>query len=215
MSEEAQTNNDTPELEQTEMAILKKRADVLGVKYSNNIGIDTLRERVRAAMEGEDAPTEDEPEEEEVQDVAPPVNPLEDAKPDYSKMSPAQRKMAIRRDLRKSSLALVRVRITNLNPAKKNIPGEILTVANNILGTVRRYIPFGEQTEDGWHVEQILLDMMRERKFLQIKQKRDKRTGVMITSTDYVREFAIEVLEPLTQEELDRLARTQAAADNA
>lgn len=217
MSDEAQTN------ELTELQILKTRADQLGVQYSNNIGIDTLRARVAAAMEGttadEDEPEEDEnaddeqPEDEEQET---PVNPLaQDETPDFSKIKDKnKRTMAIRAHQRKEALKLIRVRISNLNPSKKDIPGEILTTGNKYIGTVKRYIPFGEQTDDGWHVEKVLLDMMRERKFLQIRQIRDRRTGVNRTETRYVREFAIEELEPLTQEELERLARTQAAADN-
>jgi hypothetical protein len=221
MSDEAQTN------EETELQILKQRADTLGVQYSNNIGLNTLRERVNAAMEGEQSPEEDEDEnavdeqeEEEPADIPEPkeepVNPLAagDA-PDFSKIKDkAKRTMAIRAHQRKESLKLVRVRISNLNPAKKDMPGEILTTGNKYIGTVKRYIPFGEATDDGWHVEQCLLDMMKERKFLQIRHIRDRRTGINRTETRYVREFAIDVLPPLTQEDLDRLARTQAVADN-
>lgn len=232
MSDEAQTND-----EATELTILKQRADTLGVNYSNNIGLETLRKRVAEAMEGqtaEDDADEDENEEELDEDesqgeeeevpatpqtTAQPAvqaNPLAaDEAPDFSKIkNKQQRHMAIRAHQRKECLKLVRVRITNLNPAKKDMPGEILTVGNKYIGTVKRYVPFGELTDDGWHVEKCLLDMMRERKFLQIRHIRDRRTGTNRTETRYVREFAIEELEPLTQEELDRLARTQAAADN-
>lgn len=228
MSDETQTNENS---ENTEMAILKQRADTLGVKYSNNIGIDTLRERVNAAMEGETTETEDEDtdtetsdegeDETETQDNTPAndpeptqdANPLDpNGMPDLSKLKPGQRKMAIRNHLRKTALRLVRVRIANVNPAKKDLPGEVLTTGNKYIGTVKRFVPFGELTDDGWHIEQCLLDMMRERKFLQIRHKRDRRTGTNVTETRYVREFSIEELPPLTQEELDRLARTQAAA---
>lgn len=219
MSDETQTKNS----EATELEILKQRADTLGVNYSNNIGLDTLRERVNAAMEGEKN-EEDEDEDEnqdenqdddkEEQKEEADENPLDpDAIPSLKGLKGGQRKMAIRNHLRKTALSLVRVRIANVNPAKKDLPGEILTTGNKYIGTVKRFVPFGELTDDGWHIERCLLDMMRERKFLQIRHRRDRKTGTNITETRYVREFSIEELPALTKEELERLARVQAASN--
>ena len=54
--------------------------------------------------------------------------------------------------------------------------------------------------------------MLQEKKFLQITTVRDKRTGTTRPVTKEVREFAIEILPPLTQEELRELATAQIAA---
>ena len=44
----------------------------------------------------------------------------------------------------------------DLDPKKKDLPGEVVTFANEYLGTVRVFVPFGEQTEDGWHIRSYL-----------------------------------------------------------
>ena len=107
-------------------------------------------------------------------------------------------------------MRLVRLRITNMDPKKKDLPGEILTVANDYLGTVRKFIPFGEVTDNGYHVPYCLYMMMKERRFLNIRTT--KKNGQIQVSSGWATEFAFEELPPLTQHELDRLAAAQAAA---
>ena len=96
-----------------------------------------------------------------------------------------------------------------MNPAKKEWEGEIITVANNAVGTVKRYVPFN--TEDGWHVEHILLEQLRERQCQIFVTEKDSR-GNKVRKGKLIREFAIEVLDPLTEEELAELAQRQAMA---
>ena len=88
-------------------------------------------------------------------------------------------------------------------------PGEIITVANNAVGTVKRYVPFN--TEDGWHVEHILLEQLRERQCQIFVTEKDSR-GNKVRKGKLIREFAIEVLDPLTEEERADLAQRQAMA---
>ena len=96
-----------------------------------------------------------------------------------------------------------------MNPAKKEWEGEIFTVSNNAVGTVKRYVPFN--TEDGWHVEHILLEQLRERQCQIFVTEKDSR-GNKVRKGKLIREFAIEVLDPLTKEELAELAQRQAMA---
>jgi hypothetical protein len=109
-------------------------------------------------------------------------------------------------------MKLVRLRITNLDPKKKDLPGEIITVANRYLGTVRKYIPFGEVTDNGYHVPYCIYTELQSRQFLNIRTIKDQRTGTNRIETTLAREFALEILPPLTKEELDRLATSQIAA---
>ena len=109
-------------------------------------------------------------------------------------------------------MKLVRVRITNMDPKKKDIPGEIITVANEYLGTVSKYIPFGEVTDNGYHIPQCLFTELESRRFLNIRVIKDARTGTNRVETNNAREFALEVLPPLTKDELKDLAIAQAAA---
>jgi hypothetical protein len=178
----------------SELDMLKKRADMMGISYSNNISLETLRKRVEAKMAGEPDPTVSADETNALGDL-PPVN---------------ETRQQIRERLHKDCMKLVRVRITNMDPKKKDLPGEIITVANKFLGTVKKYVPFGEHTENGYHLPQIIYDELASRKFLDIRVT--KRNGREHISQNMVREFAMEILPQLTEQDLARLAASQAAA---
>jgi hypothetical protein len=198
------------DVEPTELDMLKARATMMGVEFSNNIGLDKLRERVNAAMEG--TPLKDEKE-----DDAPVINPLELL---ATKVAPTEEAapvdpdagLSTRQILQRDQMKLVRVRITNLDPKKKDLHGEVITVANEYLGTVRKYIPFGEVTDEGYHIPFCLYTMLSERMFLHIRTFKDKRTGQITLEQKEVREFALEILPPLTEKELATLALAQQAA---
>lgn len=216
----------------TELDMLKQRATQMGIVFSNNIGLDKLRERVNAKMEGlpdpEEAPVATPVPVAPVQPIAPVdatpvplatavvtpaveapvINPLtglpEGFDPDAG--------LTTRQILMRDQMKLVRVRIANLDPSKKDLSGEILTVANEYIGTVRKFIPFGEATDEGYHVPQCLLSMMQERKFQTIRTIKDRRSGTVRVETGEAREFAIEILEPLSKAEMQQLATAQQAA---
>lgn len=172
-----------------QLAMLKTKADTLGVTYSPNIGVDALREKINAKMNGE-------PEKKE------------EAK--ASETPREKTKMELRQEAFLEATRLVRCRITCMNPSKADLPGEIFTVSNNVVGSIKRYIPYGEQV-DGWHVENMLLDMLKEKQFQQLRTKKGAN-GQILPETKWVREYAIEELPPLTPEELKVLANKQAAA---
>ena len=160
-----------------ELAALKNRADILGISYSPRIGVDALREKINARLSDNDD------------------------KADTEESDKVEKTRSMQAEFKK----LIRIRLTCMNPQKAKWPGEIITVRNKYVGTIRRLIPFGEATDNGYHVEQILLDELRDRKFLQVTTNKDGE----IKSTKFVPEFAIEVLEPLTEEELERIAAAQ------
>ena len=196
MSED-QLNQDNQELDEAaqlaaaELENLKIRAEKLGVKFHPSISADKLREKIKAAQaEGEGSVGE---------------QPEVKTSTGTDVESPAAKKLRLKRE----GLKLVRVRITCMNPTKKEWEGEIFTVSNNAVGTVKRYVPYN--VEDGWHVEQILLNQLRERQCQIFVTEKDSR-GNKIRKGKLIREFAIEVLEPLTEEELHDLAQRQAMA---
>lgn len=196
MSEE-QLNQDNQELDEAaqlaaaELENLKVRAEKLGVKFHPSISADKLREKIKAAQAEGEGSVGEQP---EVKSVTATVEE-----------SPAAKKLRLKRE----GLKLVRVRITCMNPTKKEWEGEIFTVSNNAVGTVKRYVPYN--AEDGWHVEQILLNQLRERQCQIFVTEKDSR-GNKIRKGKLIREFAIEVLDPLTEEELHDLAQRQAMA---
>ena len=186
----------------TELEVLKERAKLMGVAFSNNVGLETLRERIAAKQSEMDAPST------QVATTEPETNGLtgEAGVPDEVK----KRTPSLRSVLLAEQTKLVRVRITNMDPKKKDLPGEIITVANDFIGTIRKYVPYGEQTDNGYHIPHCIYEFLRNREFLDIKVVK-KNNGRLETKTRYVREFAIEVLPQLTDKELSRLAATQAA----
>lgn len=189
-----------------ELTVLKQRATMMGIAFSNNISAATLRKKIEDKMAGE-------PETPDVSDqpngfeAAAEVADAKDTTPATTKKPQSEYEKQYAEQMK-----LVRCRITCLNPGKKDLPGEIFTVANKVLGTVRKFIPYGEVTDDGYHIPYILYKTLDEKKFLHIRSTRDRRTGTPQVHTSWAKEFAIEVLPPLTPEELQKLATAQLAA---
>lgn len=180
-----------------ELSLLKERARTLGIPLGGNIGLDALKKKIAAKLAGE----KEEPEEEVEEETAAPKR----------KLSKAEAEQAVREKLQKDKMALVRCRIYNLNPSKRDLQGEIITVANKFLGTVRKFIPFGEQTDNGYHIPKVIYEDLVRRQYQHVKTKRVK--GNIEVDTRMVPEYNIEVLEPLSAEELKDLAMRQSAAE--
>ena len=181
------------ELTQDELATLKARADMLGIPYHPSIGVEKLKAKIEAKLS--DAPEEtDEPE----------VKPQVQA-PGVAVETEGQK----RQRLRKQAAELVRIRVTCMNPAKREWEGEIFTAGNSAVGTFKKYIPFN--ADEGWHVPRIIYNQLVERECQVFVTTKDGR-GNSVRRGKSIKEFAIEVLPQLTQEELDELARRQAMA---
>ena len=179
-----------PEPEETikpldELQMLKARADKLGIKYSNNISVGKLKEKINESI----GVTEEEDESQE-ELVA---------------------KAQTREELYREATKLIRLRITNMNPMKKDMPGEFFTVANGLIGTVKKFVPYGAASEEGWHVPNVIYKMMKRRTFTVSVQQRDDKGRPFMVQRER-KEFALEVLPPLTQKELDKLAQDQRAS---
>lgn len=181
-------NQDAEVIVQDELDALKARANLLGVKFHPSISLEKLREKVNAAVtsegEAEEAPnTPSETKEETIGEK--------------------------RKRLKAEALKLIRIRLTCLNPAKKEWEGEIITVGNSLIGSVKKFVPFN--ADDGWHVPYVIYQQLKERQ-CQIFQTATDARGNKVRKGKLIKEFAIEVLPPLTKEELEELARRQAMA---
>lgn len=168
------------------IASLKKQADRLGVAYKSNTSIATLQktisEKLNEPVGGEDSP---EPEATEV-NITKPKGKTAD-------------------DYYNEAMKLVRVIITPMESTKAtNLESELFCAGNGVVGTVKRTIPFGEE----WHVEQILLNSIKEKKYQMFMSKKNAQ-GAVITTAKLVPAYSISILDPLTQEELDKLAEMQ------
>ena len=213
-TQEAAADDEEDDLEMpSEIDMLKDRAKLMGIQFSNNIGVEALKAKIeekRAATEAAAQPKQ-EPAPAATQTAAQTgfgagaINALTG-----NETRPARPK-SLRQYLRDEKMKLIRLRITNLDPKKKDLPGEIITVANEYIGTVRKFVPFGEVTDNGFHVPQCIYDLLKERTFVSIKTRKDQK-GQTIVEHQNAREFALEILPQLTPEELAQLSAAQAAA---
>ena len=186
-----------------ELTLLKDRAKLMGIKFSNNIRVESLREKIAAKIAGEEMPP-DEPTNK--------VNPLAAVGP--AEEAPLVREPTLREIMVKEQMKLVRLRIQNLDPKKKDLPGEVLCVANEYLGTIKKYIPYGEASDEGYHVPFCIYTELESRRFQNVRTYTDKATGQIRIESSWAREFSLEILPALTQAELLQLASAQAAAGN-
>jgi hypothetical protein len=201
-------SNDLPVLPvPDELTTLKERADLMGIPYHPNIGVDKLRAKVAAAIDGTPQPTEPvEPiEPEDAADImlvtgAPNQRPVAAA---VVEETPNQRRLRLKKD----ATALVRIKLSCMNPAKKEWEGEIFTAGNSLIGSVKKFVPFN--ADEGWHVPRIIFNVIRDRMcqvFITIKDAK----GNSVRKGKLIREFNVEVLPNLTEVELAELATQQA-----
>jgi hypothetical protein len=217
MSNENENTNADVEQGPSELSMLKERADVMGIKYHPNIGLDKLKAKIEEVQNPPENPEVIKPDMgltpdpyaahrgEESATIAAAARVQGDNTLIPGKVqTPAQ----LQAKRRKDALRLVRIRVSNMNPLKGNMKGEILSVGNSELGMVKKFIPFN--AEQGWHVPNILLEELRNRKFMshyevKIGNKKHKRHKL-------IPEYSIELMEPLTAKELDELKQRQIMA---
>lgn len=182
---EATQNQDSDLIQSPEVELerLKAKAEFLGVKFHPSISFEKLQAKIAEHLKDSEPKTEAKEE-----DVSEDLNTK-------------------RARLRAEAMKLVRVNVTCMNPFKREWDSEIITVGNSYVGSVKRCVPFN--TPDGWHIEQILLNAMRER-MCQVFVNEKAPNGQMVRKGKLIKEFAIEVLPPLTEQELKELARRQA-----
>lgn len=167
------------------------QADELGIKYHHNSNDATVQVLIDAHLVAN-----------------PPKAEALVAPEDCVPMDPAEyaRKYNNLGDKRKQCARLIRCRIQNMNPAKKDWPGEIVSVGSAKLGTWKKYIPFN--SAEPYHIPKIIFDMLTDKKCTVWHTARDDR-GNSTRKGRLVNEYALEVLDPLTPVELQELAHKQ------
>lgn len=218
-----------------EIETLKTRAEKLGIAVDGRWGVEKLREVVNAAVAGEKVPAQEPIQAvaavtttEVVSPVAPaaakPVeeeikSPVEITKmPSLSDaLTASQAPVSTepetegqkRNRLRREAMALVRVRVSCMDPQKKNLKGELICVSNRNFGSIQRFIPFNRE----WHIEKVLYDVLQEKEYMVFDREKTGRAGIEVVTPRNVPAFNIQVLPPLTKGELKDLAQRQAMAD--
>lgn len=176
-----------PELtEENTREYWKNRAGLLGITYPNNIKLEDLKSLVQAKL---------------AEQVPLPV----DANATYKgKLHPAIVKM------QDEATKLVRFKITVLDPNRASWTGMLATVGNANL-VIKRAIYF---IDEPWHAEKIVVDYLKGMKYVHRPVAKDRMGKGVLNSHDNPKMlpvFHIEELPPLTQEELNELAKYQAA----
>lgn len=194
----------------TERVLLEEEAKSLNVRFNPKISSEKLQARIADKKNG-------------VPDAVPKSKPAEpkDSKydnVDFSGPSPedisnarvgnndlpetsAQRRMRLYKD----AARLVRVRVTCMNPNKRDYRGEFIAAGNGLIGIFRKFVQFGVP----YHVPYIIYQYMRDKQYQMFVTVQDKY-GNDIRKGQLVNEFAIEVLPMLTEEERKALATEQA-----
>lgn len=111
--------------------------------------------------------------------------------------------------LEDDALRLIRVIVTPNEVYKREFQSELIQAGNSVLGTISRAVPFGVE----WHIEHILLQSLKERQ-MHIMVKRKNAEGNEYYESKLAPAYTIQELPPLTQEELEELARNQMARNS-
>jgi hypothetical protein len=161
---------------------LKKEADMLGISHNHRSTVNSLTKKIRAFKEAMDTGLVEE------KVVTTPTK------------SEADKKKAVQNKAKK----LVRVQIS-CNDPKLNVRGQIFRSVSNRYVSVRKVVPL----DTPCYVPQIILDNMRESKYLTFKKK--KVNGGETSVPSEVPTYNIRELEPLSREGLERIAIRQQA----
>lgn len=170
----------------TKLSILKDEADMLGIKYPNNITATALEERITEFKEKlkEDQDSKDNA-------------PIESS---YSPSEVGRVKAIAHR--------MIRFKLVVNDPSLQQESAVRITAGNDVVGHVSRVIPF---RAEAWHAEAIVVEHLKRMKFQQFKTK--NRNGMQYMDSQdstLLPSFTIIELPPLTEEELKDLAHLQA-----
>lgn len=209
--------NEAQALAAEELEALKEKAKLLGVQHHPSIGAEALAKKIK---EHQDAAAAAEANAAQAAAAAPVVtgtvtavnNPGPGTNAGDGQTGgqpPVETQAQLIARIKSEAEKLIRVRITCMNPAKKEYQGEIFTVSNRAVGTLKKFVPFN--ADEGWHVPKMILDVIRARE-CQVFVTTKTKNGVSVRKGRLIKEFAIEVLDQLTKDELADLARVQAMA---
>jgi len=183
---QVETEVETPAEAPSRLDTLKQRADMLGLKYHHKIGETKLAEQIAAHL-ADDVPEEPQP----AREVP----------------SAAVARSTQLAEKKKKANKLVRVRVTCMNPNKREWEGEIIACGNRYFGNIKKYIPF--DNAEGWHMPSILVDLLKSKKCQIFVERRNER-GEKYKQGRLIPEYNVEILPDLSREQLEELARKQA-----
>jgi hypothetical protein len=192
-----------------ELEEAKQYADSIGAKYHHRAGIDKVREAIKARekeMQEKAVASEEVTSQETLNDSQMLRELSAELNPAYQKQLEKQVTEMKRKQLNR----LVRIRIQCMNPAKRDWPGEIISVGSARMGTFKKFVPYG--SDEPYHVPYWIFQERKNRK-CRIGVTSKDRYGHETTRHKLIPEYAIEELPPLTRQELKDLGQRQAMAN--
>jgi len=187
-----------PEQQKAMREDLENQAQLLGVDFRPNISDEKLAQRVKAAKEGSQEQGDTDSDEPTKVKTSPSVKlvPQEELKigENITKM-----------EMRNKAKQRVRVQVSCLDPAKKDWQGEVLSISNRYIDE-SMFVPF----DVPWHLPIALIKMIQSKQYQQFRTRKDKfgnttRYGINVPA------FNVTFLNPLTEDELQGLAKKQMA----
>ena len=169
----------------TERELLKQKADLLGLTYASNISTDKLRDLINQANA--------------------PVEVKQDTLVNKSGSSVEDEAMALRLELTKK----IRVMITCNDPLMKDWDmTPYYSFSNSTLTLDSITIPLGVE----WHIPNAYVGMLQAMECkIPVKTKDEK--GRPITTRRTIKKYNVNILPPLTAEELEALKMAQVMRD--
>ena len=183
---------ETPTVPETHLSNLKIQADSIGLKYHPKISAVKLQKKIDVFLARQ-----------AVDETTVAATPT----PKITEIPASETRHARHARLRREASQLIRVRVHCLNPTKRKWPGEVLSVGNDVLGTFKKYVPFN--LEVGYHIPMAIYNMLLCREFQTFYMVKGKNGMPDSKRGKLVKEFNVEVLPPLTNQELKDLAHEQ------
>lgn len=176
------------------LTIMRGRADIMGIAYKPEHSADYIEALIDMKLASDQtAPS-----------AAAPV--VQASAPLTGGDRPTK---SLRQHVIDENMKLVRIRLTNMDQKDQSLNGDIFTVSNEYLGDVKRFVPYQDKFyTNGYHVEACILKQLQDKKYLRISVTQNSQKQEVIESS-WVKKFAIEILPPLTEAEIERLRITQ------
>lgn len=193
----------------SELEVLQEKATALGIQFRSNTGVEKLREKINAVLN--DEAVGDEEEDEAIEATSSIPKPSAEAGAATLKAAEAPRPKTegeLRRDRRMAAHRLIRCRITCHNPNKNDWDAEYFSIGNDEIGTIRRLVPF----EVDWHVPEALLNFIKSKQYQHFYTVTEQTPmgPQKVRRSKSVREFSVEILPQLSEDELESLRKQQA-----
>lgn len=208
------------------LQILKTVADNLSFKYHHNVGEEKLEEQLKAyctensfnfEAEYDAVAVLNDTSNEELKTVETTVDTSKFTKEQQALINKFSKitfvdKEKINKESNtnksiKEAMKLVRCKIVCNNPNKTDYTSDIFSVQNRYMPEVKRCIPFNKP----WHIPQILLNTIKERKYQHFTPKKPTGGGVVGMDVELKPEFTVEILAPISTEEFNVIKQRQLA----